>query len=290
MSLDALLDVPQHPLSLGAPGAAEATFVDVPGGQVRVLRRSGPGRPVVLLPGFGAPILPWDDCHRRVMDHADYVVVETLEKSSGPLTDPAQADLSIAGLARQVGVALDWLGLSGAPIIGSCHGGAVLLEGLRMGVLTPDVAVAFDPMDRLYVPRWLTEWVGPRLPAGLLGALRGPVGALMLRRMQEPHQKARVKAFIDAADPVRWKKAAQQTARFELRGRLGGIEREVLVFAGSTDDIHKPDVARAIADELPQGRFFHVPVDETRREALVAAITRVLGTGDVTQTFAGWES
>jgi len=290
MSLSDLLDVPLHPLSLGDPAGAEVSFAEVQGGRVRILRRRGPGRPVVLLPGFGAPILPWDDCHRRVMDHADYILVETLEKSSGPLTDRDAVDLSVGGLARQVAAALAHLKLEHAAILGSCHGGSVLLEGLKLGVLRPELAVAFDPMERLYVPSWLTEWVGPALPSSLLGALRAPVGALMLRRMQEPHQKARVKAFIDSADPWRWQRAARQTAPFRLLGNLSSIAQEVLVFAGSTDDIHQPDVARSIAAELPQGRFFHVPVDETRREALVAALARAMSAGQLLSTFAPYES
>ncbi len=290
MSLLHLLDVPLHPLSLGDPGGAEVSFAKVQGGRVRILRRRGPGRPVVVLPGFGAPILPWDDCHRRVMDHADYVVVETLEKSSGPITNRTAVDLSIGGLARQVAAALAHLQLENAAILGSCHGGAVLLEGLRLGVLKPELAVAFDPMERLYVPSWLTEWVGPVLPSRLLGALRGPVGALMLRRMREPHQKARVKAFIESADPWRWQRAAQQTAPFRLLSHVGGIAQEVRVFAGATDAMHQPDVIRSIADGLPRGRFFHVPVQETQREALVAAIARSMSAGKLQTTFGGYES
>lgn len=272
------LSVPLHPDSLGAPGAARHHWVPVPGGRLRVLERAGPspGQRVLILPGFGAPILPWDDCYRRVMDHADLYVVETMEKSSAELDRPAEADLSIAGLARQVAAAIAHLELGDCPIVGSCHGAAVLLEGLRLGVLKPRIALAFDPMDHLFPPRWLTETVGPRLPVKLLSRLRGPIGAFVLRSMREPHQRARVQAFIDAAEPERWIRSAEQSARFALRGTLHSIDRDVVVVAGSTDDMHRPETSMAVARELPRGRFFHVPVDETQREALVAVLARAV--------------
>ena len=290
MSFDlaSALDHALHPESLGAEGAARIHRVPVVGGTIRVLERPGPGRPVIILPGFGAPIQPWDDCYRRVMDHAHLLVIETMEKSSAHITDRTTADLSMSGLARQVAAAIQHLQLADASIVASCHGAAVLLEGIRLGVLKPRVALAFDPMDRLFPPRWLTEWVGPCLPVRLVSRLRDPIGALVLRRMKEPHQRARVEAFIQAAEPWRWIQTAQLSAPFHLLGNMAGIDHEVLVFAGSTDAMHRPETAMAVARELPRGRFFHVPVEETHREALVAALARAVS-ADQLDNFAAYE-
>ncbi|MEM1348646.1 MAG: hypothetical protein AAGI01_08835, partial [Myxococcota bacterium] len=59
-------------------------------------------------------------------------------------------------------------------------------------------------------------------------------------------------------------------ADFELYGRLHFIDREILVFNGSSDTIHSEEQYPEVARQLPRGRFFYRKVDESQRERLAA--------------------
>ena len=93
---------------------------------------------------------------------------------------------------------------------------------------------------------------------------------IALAGMREQSQRARARLFIDSADIWKWKNCAEAVREFELFGRLKAIRQEVLVFNGVRDKIHDQAHYPRIAAEIPKGRFFHLPVDESEREELIA--------------------
>ncbi len=256
---------------------ARISFFPVDGGSHRILRIPGDGaRRVVFLPGWGATILGWQDFYAMLHGRVELIIIETLEKSTTPI-DPAWPDRSVRQMARNTAKTIASLELDDYVLLGSCWGASVLLEGLLDGQFTDaPTLVAYDPMHAMWFSPALLKYVAPLLPVPLINAARKLIQTLALRGMDQPVQRQRAEAFIAAADAARWKRFAIAAADFELFGRLGGIEREVLVFNGSHDHVHDRDNYPKIAAELPRGRFFFMEVGEADRERLAAVIALAL--------------
>ncbi len=258
---------------------ADVRLIPVDGGSHRVLSTPGSGRPIVFVPGWGATLEGWSDLTDRLVGQAPLIIIETLEKGTTPI-DKSWPDRSVLQMARNLQTTMDALGLEDFVLVGACWGGAVLLEGCIAGLFADvPTLVTYDPMHSMWFSPLFIRLVGPLLPVRLIDAIRGPIAAFALRKMDQPVQRARADAFIAAADPWRWKTFARAAADFELFGRLSGVQREVLVFNGSSDAIHDAEHYPRIAAELPQGRFFHTPVDESDRERLAGVICASLAAG-----------
>jgi pimeloyl-ACP methyl ester carboxylesterase len=255
-------------------------FVEVPGGAVRLLHHrpeGASGRPVLIVPGFGAITAGWQEVYQCLHDRAEFVVLETLEKSTTRL-DTADPDLSIESLAEQLRLGLEGLGWVGRDFVmmGSSWGGTTLLWALKLGMVAPPTTVVVDPLERLIVPEWVLRDLVPLLPIALVDALRSPIAWVMLRNMNEPRQRARAEAFIEAADPLRWMRAIQQSWYVHLLGEVGEIDHPVIVLNGTHDGVHDAANAPRIARELPAGSLLHCPVEEHLRERMIGVMMREL--------------
>jgi hypothetical protein len=102
--------------------------------------------------------------------------------------------------------------------------------------------------------------------------LRPILRQAMLGDMKESAQKQRIFAFVNSADIWKWKKSAEAARDFELFGRLQSLSRELFVLNGTADKVHDQSHYPRIARELPGGRFLFVPVDESHRERMFAAV------------------
>jgi pimeloyl-ACP methyl ester carboxylesterase len=272
---------------------AEIRFVEVDGGSHRVLSTPGQGRPVVFVPGWGATLEGWSDLTDRLVGRVPLTVIETLEKGTTPI-DRSWPDRSVLQMARNVQTTVHALGLQDYVLVGVCWGGAVLLEGCIAGLFEDaPTLVTYDPMHAMWFSPMFIRLVAPLLPVGLIDAIRGPLSAFALRKMDQPVQRARAEAFVAAADAWRWKTFARAAADFELFGRLSAVQREVLVFNGSSDLIHDAAHYPRIAAELPRGRFFRTPVAESDRERLGGVLCAALSAGSrqepVIAPLAGYE-
>lgn len=253
------------------------TLVDVPDGQTRVLHhvpeRSVGCRPVVVLPGFSAPIGPWQAVYAMLQGQVEFYVLETLEKASPPLHSP-RPDLSFLGLARQVEATLEQLGLSQRDYVmmGASLLGTTLAEGMAAGVLKPPTAIAFDTLRRFWFPPWFLDWFAPLLPLWFLRFGLGPGARLLLSGMKEQAQRERLLAIVAAADPFRWRTSAHQNARYDLYERAPLIESEIFFTVGVGDRVHDDTVSRKAADLAPGGQLLCIPGGESQREALLGAL------------------
>lgn len=186
-----------HPRRIDDPGVAEIQHLPVPDGAIRVLHvpHEG-GRPVVMVPGFGATLEGWEEFYGLTMGRVNLYVIETLEKSTTRL-DSQDPDLSVARMAEDIQRALDHLGLAGADFVlaGSCWGATIILEGLIRGALDAPTVFAYDPMHSMWFSPWVLKHLTPRLPVGLIDKLRGPIGAVALAGMTQEVQRRRSESF-----------------------------------------------------------------------------------------------
>ncbi|MCB9744251.1 MAG: hypothetical protein H6741_03605 [Alphaproteobacteria bacterium] len=275
--LERALRQPANPTPLEA--FAEERFIEVKHGAVRALHAPGEGgaRPLVFIPGFGAGIRGWQDFYGLVLGQVELYVIETLEKKTTRL-GPEPHDLSPEQMARDMGEAIRALGLEGQDYVmmGSCWGATLMLVGALAGDLSPPTLATYDPMHAMYFNKLALRCVASHLPVGLIERLRAPLRDFMLRDMHEPTQRARSEAFINDADPYRWSRTAAAAWDLELYDIVGALQREVLVFNGSHDAVHDSSHYPRLAQAMPGGRFFHMPVDESDRERLAAVVSLAL--------------
>jgi pimeloyl-ACP methyl ester carboxylesterase len=261
---------------LWAPGVCREVYIPVPGAEIRVYhcRPSAPAarRPIVLVPGWGTIPQGFQGFYETVHAKAELFYLETREKLSSRLG--RRPDMSVLRSARDIQAALQALGLAGKDfvLVGACWGASMILEGLLSGELDAPTVILADPMHTLWFPKWVLRWISPLLPAAAVRLMRPVLRQAMLGDMKESAQKQRTFAFVNSADIWKWKKSAEAAREFELFGRLQQVERELFVLNGTADKVHDQSHYPRIARELPGGRFLFVPVDESHRERMFAAV------------------
>jgi hypothetical protein len=273
--------------------------VPVEGADVRVFacrpRTPVDTRPVVLVPGWGVTPEGFQAFYQSIRGKAEFYYVETREKGSSRIGGRAP-DMSPAQSARDIGAALESIGLAGKRdfvLAGVCWGSTLVLQGLLDGVIDAPTILVGDPMHRLWFPRWMLRYVAPLAPAFLLGAARWLIALAMIGDMQEKTQKSRDYAFVRAADPAKWKRSAFAARDLELFGAVGRIGRDVFVVNGTNDKVHDQAHYPRIASEMPKGRFLYLPTDESNRERCIGAaaleFARVSAADGLPPALAGFE-
>ena len=104
-------------------------------------RRSGTGRPVVLVHGLGATYDCWRYVEPLLRPHREVVVMDLPGFGAA---EPLGGDVTVDAFADHLADLLAEEGLLDADLVGSSMGGEVVLELLRRGVGTGDV-VALAP-------------------------------------------------------------------------------------------------------------------------------------------------
>lgn len=254
---------------------AEERFVPCEGGELRVLihRATNPSgaRPIVMMAGFGAGISPWQDFFASTCGETDVFAIETLDKTHTRLA-PGLQDLHPAGLGRQLAAAIRALELEDFVLVGISWHAGVMIQALHDGLLPAATFIAFDPVSRVAIPRWLVTALNWLLPTAALGWIRTPLLSWRLRRMTQPHQRARLTSLVQEADAHRWKMAAYQGRDFDLIEVCPVVHDEVFVVNGSSDAIHDGNDGRDAAQALPNGRLLQLNLPEHQRERFAGAV------------------
>ena len=265
--------------SLFNPQVMDEQYVDCSDGALRVLHfkphRAGGERPVVFVPGWGTSPEVFTDFFRMISGKIECYYVETREKNSSRLPIgriPMDMDQNAGDLAAVI----DHLQLTDKDyiLIGTCWGAAVVGHALVRNVVDPGEVVLYDPMPRLWFPKWLLNTVVPVIPV-MLWKLFLPLGRLVaLWGMKEETQRRRAHAVISNADLKKWRQAALAIGDYDLELLVPQIDREISVFTGVPDKIHGQDKYPSFTRAMPHGRLFNIGVDESQRESLLGLIAR----------------
>ncbi len=230
------------------------------------------GLPVLYVPGWGGTIEGFMDVIESIGEAVDLFYVETREKCSSELVPHARFTMSriaadVAGAARRFGLPDD-----GYLLLGSSFGAAVAVQAVADGVLRPAVTILYDPMPRLWMPRWVLRYVAPLASPGVVSVLRPALKRLVLAGMRERLQRRRAARFIDAADLGKWRAAAIALRDWDIRSVGPRVDRPVAIVNGCADRFHDPSLYPRIAAAIPGSRLLRVPVRESERERLIGAV------------------
>jgi len=254
-------------------------FVPVDDGEIRILHVK-PEKPknkriILFIPGWGVIADGFQDLYEGLFDSVEFYYIETREKGSSRINPIRKADMSISQNAKDIQSTIDYLGLQNTDFVlaGPCWGATIQLLGLLEKTLDAPTIIAFDPMHKLWFNRFLLD-IAPIVPAFLVNWLKPLFKWVLFGNMKEKAQKKRSEDFLDSADAKKWKKAAYQARKLNLYGKLNKIQKEILVFNGTTDKVHEQIEYPKIAKELPNGRFFYLNTDESKRERMLTAVLR----------------
>ena len=259
-------------------GVCREICVPVDGAEIRVFHKNpvhkDTVRPVVVVPGWGVVPEIYQEFYRVLHGRVEWFYLETREKNSSRILG-RRADMSVGRSARDIGQALEYLGLLGSRdfvLFGTSWGSTLILQGLMDNSLKAPTVVTNDPVHELQFPKWFLKLVTPLLPMPVLGVIAPILRALLVGSMKEKKQKERNMAIAKNADLWKWKKTAEAAADFQLFRSLASIPQELFVLNGSEDKFHQQLNFPKIANELPRGRFLSVPVGEAQRERMMAAV------------------
>ncbi len=249
--------------------------VPVPGGYVVCRHRSGnpsTHRPVLFLPGWGADWEYFADLFDEVDHDVPLYFLESREKRSSEIAPGAS--YSMPRFARDVALAVHALGLGATDyvLVGTCFGSGVLLETLRRKLVTPTISVLFDPMPRLWVPRWILHWIVPLLPIRLVALLRPTVRRALLYGMTEEAQRARTRKIIDSAVLPKWKPGSFQIRDWSAYEAAPRVTDEVHVLNAASDRFHDGSVYPFIASLMPNGTYIRFFIEGRDRERFMGTV------------------
>lgn len=230
------------------------------------------GLPVLYVPGWGGTIDGFMDVIASVGEAVDLFYVETREKRSSELVPHARFTMS--RIAEDVALAVRCFGLSddGYLLLGSSYGAAVAVQGVADGVLRPAVTILYDPMPRLWMPKWVLRYVAPLASPKVVSLLRPALKRIVLAGMRERTQRRRAARFIDAADIGKWRAAAIALRDWDIRSVGPRVDGPVVIVNGCTDRFHDASIYPRIAAVIPGSRFLRLPVRESERERLIGAV------------------
>lgn len=263
---------------------ARASRIAVPGGAITAYRMpalatppvgSVQPLPVVFVPGWGGMIDGFRPTIGSINPAITLYYVETREKRSSDLD--RRASFSLRRIASDIGAVVRRFGLHAGRfiLVGSSFGGAVCSQALAQRSVEPAQTVLYDPMRRLWLPRWLIASVGRLLPAWLVTAMRPALKRLVVAGMTEQTQRRRTEQFIDDAELWKWRRAAFRMLEWDLHEVGPRINAQVTIVNGSSDRFHDSSIYPAIAASIPGARYVRVPLPETDREQLIGAIASI---------------
>jgi pimeloyl-ACP methyl ester carboxylesterase len=253
------------PDALGAPAAPVVT--------------ASPPLSVLFIPGWGGVVDGFEEVIAAIDEDVELYYLETREKGSSEVS--LDSEFSMKQCAEDVRDAVDTIGLpaGGYVLMGSSFGAAVALQALTALQRLPAVTVLFEPMPELWLPRLLVKALGTLLPVGLVSFLRPVLKRLVLAGMREEVQRARVERVIDSADLAKWRRAALRLVDWHILSIAPAVAEPVSVIQASGDRFHTGSVFPEIAEALPAGRLYRLPVPESEREHLMGRIASLYARG-----------
>jgi len=222
----------------------------------------GAGPPLVLINGYAASKDDWDPGFLDALGHTSTVVCP--DNRGIGASPPADGDLSIAAMARDVLALMDARGIAVADVIGWSMGGFVAQtlaatapeRVRRLVLLSTDAggprAVAAKPdvwkalVDQSGTPReQATRLLGLLFPAGLAATIDAQFGDAVAtaRASLLPGTLA-----AQASAMTRWHAEPADE-------RLQAISAPVLIAAGTDDQVIPPANAQLLAGALPGSRL-----------------------------------
>ncbi|HEX2042193.1 MAG TPA: alpha/beta fold hydrolase [Acidimicrobiales bacterium] len=225
---------------------------------------AGTGDPaVVLLHAFPVNAGMWQEQIAALAPRWRVVAPDLPGFGQSPAAPDGEA--TIDGWADRVAELIGSLGLGPVAVLGLSMGGYVAFSLLRRhphlvaGLVLADTRAAADSPEVL---QRRTDQQQKVADGKVDEVFEAQVGTLLSEetKAQRPDVVERVRALMTSTPPDTVVAALEAMKhRADATGELGGIEVPVLVLVGEHDGPSPPDVARSMAEAVPNGRLEVLP-------------------------------
>jgi 3-oxoadipate enol-lactonase len=209
----------------------------------------GGGAPVVLIHSLGATLQMWEPQVEPLAERFRLIRFD-LRGHGGTNAEPG--DWTVGDLADDVADLLEGVGAERAHLVGISLGGAVAMTAALRYPERVDRLVLMGTAPKLGT---IESWHERAVAVKAEGC--EPLAEATMRRWfsprfrdERPEVVAAVRERFAACDPEGYASCCEALAKFDLRGRLGGIEAETLVVHGTEDEVVSADDAEGMAEAI----------------------------------------
>ncbi len=209
----------------------------------------GGGAPVVLIHSLGATLEMWEPQVDPLAERFRLIRFD-LRGHGGTNAEPG--DWTVGDMADDVADLLEGVGAERAHLVGISLGGAVAMTAALRYPERVDRLVLMGTAPKLGT---IESWHERAVAVKAEGC--EPLADATMRRWfspwfrdEHPEVVARVRERFAACDAEGYASCCEALAKFDLRGRLGGIEAPTLVVYGTDDEIISRADAEGIAEEV----------------------------------------
>jgi len=235
-------------------------FIELDGLSLR-FELSGKGnRTLVLVHEMGGSLESWDDVAPRLAQSRRILRYDT--RGAG-MSRKVRGQLGIDTMADDIAALLDALGIAGkVALAGIAVGGAIALHfaaryaertsavaagSPAIGIEADRRAAALERVDRIEAAG-MAFAVEDSMRNGYPPELRGDIGRF-----------ERYRARWLGNDPSSYATIWRMLAGLDMQSELARLRCPVLVIGGSLDRVRTPQLAQAVANNIPGARYIEIP-------------------------------
>ncbi|WP_460540160.1 alpha/beta fold hydrolase [Glycomyces halotolerans] len=218
----------------------------------------GSGGAVVLIGSLGATLDMWEPQVGPLSQRFRVVRFDT--RGHGGSSTIGAGEWSVDDFADDVAELLDFVGAERAHLVGISLGGAI---AMNTALRHPDRVrrmVLMSTAPKLGTAESWHERAAKVRAEGCGAIADGAMERWFTADFRDhwPDVVADFRERFAGCDPEGYAVCCEALARFDLRGRLGGIDAETLALYGTLDEVTTGDDAQAIVSELDRGEVVAV--------------------------------
>ncbi|MHA1743282.1 MAG: hypothetical protein ACTSV6_03405 [Candidatus Heimdallarchaeota archaeon] len=265
--------------------AQEQYFESFDGSKLRILSFIKTKEPpatieILFIPGLLTIFPRWEKVVKELNKWYIVHYVESREKFSSIL--PKRATMRLEEIRKDLVFAIKNLGLQNKRYItiSSSMGGAMILENLATGELTPLDNILISPGVEFPFPKWirpLLHVLPPFVMTMIKPFIRWYLRTFTVDSKKEPEQ---AKQYIRAVNEAEMRKLRRwilkNANKYNGWHLLPKIHGKVVVIGASTDKTHKSDFTKRVAEALPNSRYIDLGTNKAAHDMPLVDLTKTV--------------